>query len=74
MAYLGEFFNSENSPIRIPYVSLLLEHPVKDQDFTLYLDSLQPNDSEYFVAAIALVRNRAFLSGTEAMLYILTGQ
>jgi len=68
------FFSHEVLTIRPEYIALFLERHVLRRDYGELLETMQPNDEEYFLAVVALVMNRAYLSGTEAIGYILTGK
>jgi hypothetical protein len=72
--FAGRFFNREGMTIRPAYMALFLERHVLRRDYEAFLETMQPNDDEYFLAVVAMVMNWAYLSGTEAICYILTGR
>jgi hypothetical protein len=72
--FISSFFNREGLTIRPAYIALFLERHVLRWDYGELLETMQPNDQEYFLAVVALVMSRAYLSGTEAIGYILTGK
>jgi len=72
--FISSFFNREGLTIRPAYIALFLERHVLRWDYGEFLETMQPNDEEYFLALVALVMNWAYLSGTEAIGYILTGK
>jgi hypothetical protein len=72
--FVSSFFNREGLTIRPAYIALFLERHVLRQDYGELLETMQPNDEEYFLAVVAFVMNTAYLSGGEAIQYILTGE
>jgi len=72
--FISSFFNREGLTIRPAYIALFLERHLLRRDYGEFLETMQPNDEEYFLTVVAFVMNRAYLSGTEAIWYILTGK
>lgn len=73
-ALVDDFLDSENQQVRAAYVHLFIERTTITYDMTRYFSELDPNPYECLLAVMALISNRSYLSGTEALWYFLTGQ
>jgi hypothetical protein len=73
-ALIDDFLKSEDQPVRAAYVHLFIERSITAQDMTRYFSELKPNEYECLLAVMALIMNRSYLSGVEALWYFLTGQ
>ena len=73
-ALIENFMKSEDQQVRAAYVHLLIERSITAQDMTRYFSELKPNKYECLLAVMALIMNRSYLSGVEALWYFLTEQ
>ena len=74
MEFLEGFFKKDKLNIRLAYVDLFFERYISPRDYNMYLENMKPNDEEYFLTMVALIMNRAYMSGNEAIHYLITGQ